>query len=553
MYVTRYQGNLLWRLRLLILFLCIDHGPVMNAAESQLSSSIHTGPRTALVIGNSDYRQLPLANPVNDVRAIAKALEQVGFIVTKLENATRKQIFESIRSFGERLKREGGDGLFYFAGHGAQVKGQNFLIPVDADIRHEDEVAYNAFDVEQVLEKMESASNRVNILILDACRDNPFKRSFRSSASGLAHMEAPDGSFIAFATAPGRTADDGSGSHGLYAQHLLTHILTPGLKIEDIFKRVRVGVQKGSGGEQTPWESTSLKDDFYFIPSRSSSSPSPGPAQYTNNTANLDLEFWNSIKESTSPADYKAYLKKYPRGQFTELAENRLAVLSAAPSKEKPTTDKPTRPFSQPNTPLTDVRHSPGWSSTGFSFKEDSEKLLHSLAKLPLECRKRVHNKKVLVLVDERYADEYHMVQEDYGSLVGIISFQLQAFGLRTFTNTEQRQYLADLRARDYFTASDTVSVPLPLDTDFILRGVIRSIVAENPILKINEVHMDIWMDLREPYGRILADATTPTSSYAGMNTLSMAMELVKEEADDLLAQLFEDYCKTLVIRLERN
>jgi hypothetical protein len=223
--------------------------------------------RIALVIGNGQYKEAPLLNPVNDARAIAKALTRSGFKVTLKENVGRAETQIALREFGDAL-RKGGVGLFYFAGHGVQVKGRNFLVPVDADIRREDEVAYNALDANQVLDKMEAASNRLNIVILDACRNNPFARSFRSSGAGLAQMEAPVGTFIAFATAPGSVASDGQGVNGLYTQHLLRSMLRPGVKIEDVFKQVRAGVRRDSNGRQVPWENTSLEGDFVFVAKR---------------------------------------------------------------------------------------------------------------------------------------------------------------------------------------------------------------------------------------------------------------------------------------------
>ena len=235
--------------------------------------------RIALVIGNSQYKEAPLLNPVNDARAIARALTRSGFKVVLKENIGRAEMQVAVREFGDALKA-GGVGLFYFAGHGVQVKGRNFLIPVDAIIEREDEVAYNSLDANQVLDKMETASNRLNIVILDACRNNPFARSFRSSGAGLAQMEAPAGTFIAFATAPGSIASDGKGENGLYTQHLLRAMLRPGLKIEDVFKNVRTGVRRDSQGRQVPWENTSLEGDFIFVPkppARPGAVAAPGP------------------------------------------------------------------------------------------------------------------------------------------------------------------------------------------------------------------------------------------------------------------------------------
>jgi hypothetical protein len=221
--------------------------------------------RTALVIGNGAYRSAPLRNPVQDARAIAAVLRQCGFSVTLLEDAPRVRMVGALREFGQAIQG-GGVGLFYFAGHGMQVKGKNYLVPVDSDLASEDEVAYNTLDADAVLAKMESARNRLNILILDACRNNPFGRSFRSASQGLAQMDAPAGSYIAFATSPGHTAADGTGSHGLYTQYLLNQMTQPGLRVEDVFKRVRAGVMQASKREQVPWESSSITGDFFFVP-----------------------------------------------------------------------------------------------------------------------------------------------------------------------------------------------------------------------------------------------------------------------------------------------
>lgn len=220
--------------------------------------------RVALVIGNASYKEAPLKNPVNDARAVSEVLKKSGFVVTRLEDATRTQMREAIRTFGARIA-EGGVGLFYFAGHGMQVKGRNYLVPVGADIALEDEVAGEAVEVDAILAKMETARNRLNILILDACRNNPFGRSLRSTQQGLAQVDAPTGTFVAFATAPGRTAADGSGANGLYTEALLRQIHTPGLKLEEVFKRTRAEVLKSSSQQQTPWENSSIVGDFYFV------------------------------------------------------------------------------------------------------------------------------------------------------------------------------------------------------------------------------------------------------------------------------------------------
>lgn len=221
--------------------------------------------RMALVIGNGGYHDSPLKNPPNDARAVAQALEALGFSVTLKINQNQKSMTEAIRDFGNRLKG-GGIGLFYYAGHGIQVNGRNFLIPVDAAIKAEDEVPYNSLDANFVLDKMDSAKNGLNIVILDACRNNPFTRRYRSGSRGLAQMDAPSGTLIAFATAPGMEAADGDGANGLYTKHLLQQIATPAIPVEQMFKQVRIGVTRETNDKQIPWESSSLKGDFYFNP-----------------------------------------------------------------------------------------------------------------------------------------------------------------------------------------------------------------------------------------------------------------------------------------------
>ena len=234
------------------------------------SYAIPGEPRTALLIGNSNYASSPLVNPVNDARAMKKALTELGFQVNLLENATLKEMSIAVRQFGDKLRSGGGVGVFYYAGHGMQIKGRNYLIPVAAELMREDEVAYTAMEVGALLDKMESARNRINIVILDACRNNPFTRSGRSATQGLVQMDAPIGTYISFATAPGRIASDGfegsDDANGLFTRHLLGALRMPGLKVEDVFKQVRVKVMQESDGVQVPWDNSSLTGDFYFNP-----------------------------------------------------------------------------------------------------------------------------------------------------------------------------------------------------------------------------------------------------------------------------------------------
>jgi len=219
--------------------------------------------RIALVIGNGAYKSDPLRNPVNDATDIADALKKLGFSVSLKTDANQRNMKQAIRAFGKKL-RKGGVGLFYFAGHGVQVKGTNYLIPIGAQIESEADVEYEAVDAGRVLAQMEEAENSLNIIVLDACRDNPFARSFRSSGRGLAKMDAPTGSILAYATAPGSIASDGPGRNGLYTSALLKHMMTPGLEIGRLFRQVRIDVLGSSGKKQVPWEASSLTGDFYF-------------------------------------------------------------------------------------------------------------------------------------------------------------------------------------------------------------------------------------------------------------------------------------------------
>jgi len=223
--------------------------------------------RLALVIGNSNYKSAPLKNPRNDAHAMAEALRKLNFEVIEVLDGDKKTMKEALRSFSDQLEKYKGVGLFYYAGHGIQVKGENYLVPVHHDIKEEYDVPDEAINVNTVLAYMESSGTRMNIVILDACRDNPFfTRSTRSSTRGLAQIYAQgSGSIIAFATAPGSVAQDGSGENGLYTQELLKAIQTPGLEIGMVFRKVLTSVKKLSGGKQIPWTNSSIEGEFYFI------------------------------------------------------------------------------------------------------------------------------------------------------------------------------------------------------------------------------------------------------------------------------------------------
>ncbi|MBP1665776.1 MAG: hypothetical protein H6Q23_636 [Bacteroidetes bacterium] len=235
-------------------------------ATSEVTSTAPSAQkRLALVIGNGSYTGSFLANPENDARAMKNVLVQYGFDVLEYENLTQAQMKKAMDEFGNRLKNYD-VGLFFYAGHGIQAKGYNYLIPVDADLKSEEQVEYDCVQADRILALMEASGTDVNIIILDACRNNPFERSWTRSSSGkgLAFMNAPKGSLIAYATAPGSTASDGSGNNGLYTSALLESIRIPKINILQVFQNVRVIVSDKSEGRQVPWESTSLTGDFIF-------------------------------------------------------------------------------------------------------------------------------------------------------------------------------------------------------------------------------------------------------------------------------------------------
>ncbi|MEZ4744597.1 MAG: caspase family protein [Calditrichia bacterium] len=261
----------------LAIFLAVNGQGVAQNTRGAVPISVdrdRSEARTALVIGNSSYRDSPLANPVNDATDIAAKLKILGFSVTLLTNANRSAMIDEIRRFGDHLRDRKGIGLLFYAGHGIQVNGRNYLVPVDADIIREHEVDDEGVDLGRVLGEMADARNRLNILILDACRNNPYERSFRSAGRGLASIDAPRGTLIAYATAPGSVAADGSGRNSPYTAALLKQIVSQDTPVEIVFKRTRAEVISSTKGAQIPWESSSLVGDFYFsVPDDATAQP----------------------------------------------------------------------------------------------------------------------------------------------------------------------------------------------------------------------------------------------------------------------------------------
>lgn len=271
--------------------------------------------RSALVIGNSSYKISPLKNPVNDAELIGAALEKAGFKLYdgKVHNdLTYQQMHAVIEGFGSSLTPDG-VGLVFYAGHGMQNNGENYLVPINADIKAENEIRYKAVNAGLILAKMEQVKSRINILILDACRNNPFARSFRSSSSGLFSMTAPAGTLVAYSTGPGKVAEDGDGRNSIYSKALAEAIQQEGLTIEETFKKVRSQVRDRTNNRQITWENTSLEGEFVF--SEKAGVDTVGDPRL------LELRYWESVQTINSAAAYQTYLEKYPQGEYVELAK----------------------------------------------------------------------------------------------------------------------------------------------------------------------------------------------------------------------------------------
>ena len=291
--------------------------------------------RIALVIGNSAYADIPLANPANDARLIDATLRDLGFDVALVVDADQKAMKYAIVDFGERLAQAGGDavGLFFYAGHGLQVDGQNYLVPLAARIEKESHVAIEAVSAGWVLGEMEFAGNAMNFVILDACRNNPLSRSFRSATRGLARMDAPRGSIVAYSTGPGEVARDGDGFNSPYTLALAREMKATGISVERMFKQVRIAVMADTGDQQVPWESSSMTGDFYFTAPEDS--VDTAAAQPETSTVSAEAALWSAIENSTNSVDYMAYLAQYPDGAFAGLARARVESLQIASASQE--------------------------------------------------------------------------------------------------------------------------------------------------------------------------------------------------------------------------
>jgi len=294
-----------------------------------ISSLFHTAAaaekRIALVVGNSQYSSSKLINPKNDATDISEALRGLGFDVELALDLSYSEMNDEITSFGQKLN-SADVGLFFYAGHGVQVDGVNYLIPTNIELSEADSSADKVISTSYILKKMELAGNGVNIMVLDACRNNPGFEDFKTSPSpGLAVIEAPTASFIAYSTAPGNIASDGSGRNSPYTQGVLKNIKMPGQTIEQMFKKVRVAVVQNTDGLQVPWENSSLLGEFYFVEPVVSNALGKTTTYYS--AEQFELDFWKSVQAEASKEMYESYLKKFPKGNFSLSAKDKLKRL----------------------------------------------------------------------------------------------------------------------------------------------------------------------------------------------------------------------------------
>ncbi|MCV2863612.1 caspase family protein [Albidovulum sediminicola] len=325
----------------LLVMIALALGLAAPAAQAELKlanvgKTVTGDHRIALVIGNGRYEAIgALDNTVSDAELMARTLTGVGFEVTNLIDADQNAMKRGIANFGRALREAGPDtvALFYYAGHAVQSFGTNYLLPVDSAIRDQADLDLVGVEAGWILRQLYSARVRTNIVILDSCRNNPFPNVAGFRDQGLAEMNAPTGSFIAYATAPGSVALDGLSGNSPYTSALARAIASDRESIELLFKKVRVQVLETTGGAQTPWESSSLTSDFYF-----QSEGKGGSAPAAAAPSNAEETLWTSVKDSGDATQVQLYLWTFPQGRHRGEAESLLAALTR-PKPEAPQPD----------------------------------------------------------------------------------------------------------------------------------------------------------------------------------------------------------------------
>ena len=279
--------------------------------------------RLALVIGNSNYQNTsPLRNPANDADLIGTKLSDIGFDVLTSKDISLSATRQVISKFASKIRDIGDDGivLFYYAGHGIQYNGKNFIVPVDANLQSDTDIILQGVDTSFILKIIELSGAKTNIVVLDACRNNPFPAVSRSVTKGLARMDSPSGSFIAYSTAPGAVALDGKGKNSPYTLALAEYITDPSLTLEAVFKKVRRKVYYDTEKAQTTWESTSLIDEIYLVEGRDETKSESKIATSSNAQNVQEDNFWKQIRNKGDAELFKTYLQMFPNGKHREIA-----------------------------------------------------------------------------------------------------------------------------------------------------------------------------------------------------------------------------------------
>jgi uncharacterized caspase-like protein len=322
--------------------------PALTFGSSWATHPASDPSRVALIVGNSAYRDSPLVNPVSDARAVAGLLAQAGFTVDSRLNATRTDMLAAIERFGAAAKNsETKLVVFYYAGHGAQLDWRNYLLPVDAVVEKQEHMKQRCIDLTLLLGHFNAAKDKTFVVILDACRNNPFGTAYRPEQKGLSQFDAPVGSLLAYATSPGNVASDGAGQNGLYTENLVRELSSRNTRIEDALKRVRLNVRLASHGEQIPWETTSLEGDV-FIFNEGQKKISEAELE---KLADEDIAEWMRIKSSRKADDWIGYLRKFPNGRFAEIAQMRLNRLLGESGRPQVASVAPITPVAAATTP----------------------------------------------------------------------------------------------------------------------------------------------------------------------------------------------------------
>lgn len=490
----------------------------LATASALLYSPMVAAKNYALLIGNAAYAVAPLDNPVNDANDFARVLREVGFEVKVQTDQSPEAMSQAVRDFGAKLRNNDGIGLFFFAGHGVQVDGENYLLPVGVPMRNEADVKQHAVPANLVLRYMEESKNRVNVVVLDACRNNPFVKTRSLKSRGLAPMDAPSGSLIAFSTAPGTEALDGTGRNGLYTKHLMANAKVPGLTIEQVFKRTREAVELESehiaGRRQSPREESSLKGaDMYFIP------PPAGSGGVDSGA--VELAYWNSITNSQNSADYESYLAQYPEGKFSGLAKNRLQELRTRTQLARSETRAADNTPPQATATATATATAPSIAAvrpgtvfgtgSGFRFSDHEEQATVKAAEfLSIACRDLIRNKRILIQLDD---------QSGGGEPVRrALESKLKSIGVRLGTDRNS--------------------------SDFILRGKIVGTQGINRMLGIHEVDLTADFTLLMKNGNAVAATSAYGSSFSGSNRQQATRLLWDDKSEEVVGRLFGDYCE---------